>query len=162
MTLSSRRQALALGVVSLLVLFSLACGVCGSFGNPRRNQPAQPPAAAPSGGSAADIGEVVMARSVGQSNRPQDTTDTFNQNAPIIYVVAQIQRLDAGTSVFARWSRNGQPFEDTPTITADRDYTNTWLEFHIQSERGSFEPGNYTVTIFVNGNPAVTKDFVVR
>lgn len=160
MTLASHRRALALGVLSLLVLFSVACGVCG-FGNPRRSAPAEQPAAAPRGG-AVEIGEVVMARSVGQNNRPQDTTDTFSQTDPIIYVVVEIQRLDAGTSVFARWARDGQPFEDTPTITADRNYQDTWLEFHIQSERGSFEPGTYSVTIYANGNPVATQDFVVR
>jgi len=155
MVTSSRPHRLAVSALSLLILFSLACGICSNPLAGRRT--GEVPVTGASG-----IGDVVLARSVGPNNQPQDTTNTFDREDPIIYVVAEIDRIDAGTSVFARWSRNGRPFEDTPTITADREYTDTYLEFHIQSETGVFEPGDYSVTLYVNGNPAATEEFAVR
>lgn len=169
MIFSSRRGALALGTLSLLVLLSIACGACGSFGNPRRPPPTPSPSST-AGRGAADIGEVVTARSVGPNNEPQDITETFSRTDPVIYMVAKIRRLGAGTSVLARWARDGRPFEDSPTIIADRNYTDAWLQFQIRCEQqgdicdgpGSFKPGNYTVTLYVNGDPLATRDFVVR
>ena len=61
-----------------------------------------------------------------------------------------------------RWSRDGNPYEDSPTITADRDYTDTYLEFHLQPTGGSFESGSYSVQIYVNGNPGPETSFTIR
>jgi hypothetical protein len=156
----SRRQQ-ALAALAILVLFTIGCG-CGSpFGGsapatqvPRVEQPAN---------SRVRIGEIVTAGAIGANNTPSNVTQTFSQDTSIIYVVAEIEAIPAGTSVFARWSRGGQPFEDTNTITADRDYSNTFLEFHIQPRAGTTLPaGQYSVTLYVNGNPYDSVDFTVR
>ena len=148
----------------VLTLFLMACGVC-SCGNPIEEL---------LGGGGTDIpentatesvefGEVVTAAAIGSGNAPQDVRSAFSlDNDPIIYVVAEIQRIDQGTTLFSRWSRDGNVFEDSPTITADQDYTDTYLEFHIEPVQGDFEPGDYTVQIYVNGNPGPSTEFTVE
>jgi hypothetical protein len=143
----------------LLAFFLLACGSC-SLPNPfaRDAAPEENPAF-----SGVELGDVVTAGAIGQGNAPQDVRDTFSRSAPIIFVVVEANRVDAGTTLFARWSRDGEPFEDTPQITADREYTDTYVEFHIEPEGGTqLEPGDYTVQIYVNGNPGPSVDFTVE
>ena len=91
-----------------------------------------------------------------------DQRTEFRTTDPIIYVVARVNRVAQGTTVFARWSKDGQPYEDSDSITADREYTNNFLEFHLQPTQGTFEKGNYSVQIYVNGNPGPTTDFTIR
>lgn len=147
---SSRRN---MGLMALLAFFLLAC-TCGlPFG---RGTPENPNLAG------ADFGQVVTAGAIGAENAPQDVRNEFRANDPIIYVVADVNRVDQGTTVFARWSRDGDPYEDSPTITADRDYTDTYLEFHIEPTQGSFETGEYSVQIYVNGNPGPETSFTIR
>lgn len=164
-TTASHRRRPAFGIIALLFLLSVACA-CPGFSNPGRSAATPVPQSEPSGSQPAParIGQVVTAASVeANSNRPIDVTTTFAQNTPIIYMVAEVQEIEPGTTVFARWSRNGQPFEDTSTITADRRYTNTFLEFHIQpKDPSALPPGDYSVTLYVNGNPYETVNFTVR
>lgn len=154
------QRAKYMGMV-VLALFLMACGVC-SCGNPF---------AGLMGGSAPEntalesieFGDVVTAAGIGSGNAPQQVRDEFSlANDPIIYVVAEVQRVEQGTTLFSRWSRDGDVFEDSPTITADQDYTDTYLEFHIEPIEGDFEPGDYTVQIYVNGNPGPSADFTVE
>ncbi|MDQ4077095.1 MAG: hypothetical protein M3220_12705 [Chloroflexota bacterium] len=150
------------GKLTLLMLsafFLLACGVC-SFANPFAGEaePTVNPAF-----SGVELGEVVTAGAIGQGNTPQNVRDTFSVNDPIIYVVVEAERVEAGTTLFARWFRDGEPFEDTPAITADRTYTDTFIEFHIEPTTGTqFEPGEYSVQLYVNGNPGPSVDFTVQ
>ena len=142
-----------MGLMALLAFFLLAC-TCGlPFG---RGTPANPNLAG------ADFGQIVMAGAIGQDNAPQDTRNEFRTSDPIIYVVADVNRVAQGTTVFARWSREGQPYEDSPPITADRDYTDTYLEFHLQPTGNAFESGSYSVQIYVNGNPGPETSFTIR
>lgn len=164
---SSRRHALAIRVLSFLVLLSVACGVCGSCGgNPRRgNQPTeqqQPPAAAPGQSGAAEIGRVVTARALDDNNRAQGITTAFSQDDPIIYVVAEVERIDAGTEAFARWARNGEAFEDSAPITTDREYTDTNLWFAIERSGEAWQPGDYSVTMLIDGRAVATVDFTIE
>jgi hypothetical protein len=112
--------------------------------------------------SGAQLGRVVTAEGIGQRNAPVGETDTFSTSQDYIYVVAEANFIEAGTTMFARWSRDGQPFEDSSELTADRDYTDTYVEFHLQNLESSMEPGDYSVQILVNGNPAAEADFTVR
>lgn len=154
------RQRTQFGVLALVAFFLLACS-CG-FSNPfSRAEPTPNPNFA-----GAQFGEVVMAGAIGAQNVPRDVRDSFSRNDPIIYVVADVQRVEPGTTVFARWFREGEPFEDSATITADRLYENTYLEFHLEPEANTtleaLEPGNYSVQIYVNGNPGPSADFTVQ
>lgn len=113
--------------------------------------------------SGADLGQPVMARGIGEGNRPIGITDTFSDSEDIIYCVIPASRIDAGTSFFARWYYEGEPFEDTPTITADRDYTDTYIEFHIElKDFGVLSAGAYVCKIYVDGSPVQTAEFTVK
>jgi hypothetical protein len=89
-------------------------------------------------------------------------TNAFDASSARIYAVAEAQKIDAGTSMFARWSRHGQPFEDSEPVKANREYQNTFVEFHLEPVSGNFDPGQYTVQIFVNGNPDKQANFTVQ
>jgi len=105
-------------------------------------------------------GPVVTSRAVGEGNAPTDTTKQFSVNERVIYAVAQAT-VPANTRIFARWSRDGSPFEDTTEIVSDRAYQNTNIEFHIMPSGAPFKSGNYTVQFFVNGNPGPQAQFTV-
>ncbi len=145
--------------IAVIALFLMACGAC-SCGNPFSGLMGGNDTNVNTAG--ADFGQVVMAGAIGNGAAPQDIRTDFDNNDPIIYVVADVNRLDNGTTLFARWSRDGSPFEDTPTITANQDYTDTYVEFHIEPESGNFESGDYNVQIYVNGNPGPEVDFKVN
>lgn len=110
----------------------------------------------------ARFGRVVTAEGVGAGNEPVGVTDTFRSSQDFIYVVAEADYIEEGTSMFARWFYEGEPFEDSSEIVADRDYEDTYVEFHLESLEARMDEGDYSVTIFVNGNPAEEVDFEVR
>lgn len=147
-----------------IALFLMACGVC-SCGNPIQELLGGGGSTVPENTAtdSAQFGEVVTAAAIGSGNAPQQVRSEFSlDNDPIIYVVAELQRLDSGTTLFSRWSRDGNVFEDSPTITAEQDYTDTYVEFHIEPIEGEFESGDYTVQIYVNGNPGPSAEFTVE
>jgi hypothetical protein len=111
--------------------------------------------------NSAQFGRIVTSRTIGEGNQPVDTTSRFSTSDRAIYAVAS-GYVPSGTAIFARWSRDGVPFEDTNEIVADRTYDNTNIEFHISPTNGAgFQPGNYTVQFFVNGNPGPQAQFTV-
>jgi hypothetical protein len=113
--------------------------------------------------SGVDLGEVVMAKGIGANNQPISVSSTFSSSEDVIYVVAYATKIASGTSMYARWSYEGEPFEDTAVITADRTYSDTYVEFHIEPTAiGVLKTGNYTVKIYVNGNPVKTVEFKVQ
>jgi hypothetical protein len=137
----------------LLGLMALVLAGCGLF-----NQ--QTTSTQPAGGAV--LGQLTTAQQIGQGNAPVSETTTFSSSQDRIYAVAQAARIDAGTSMFARWSRDGQPFEDSQPVTANKAYQNTYVEFHLEPVQGNFDPGQYTVQIFVNGNPDKQTNFTVK
>ena len=112
----------------------------------------------------AELGRIVTAESIDTANHnaPVNETSTFNSLNQAIYAVVEAQRIDAGTTMFARWSRDGKPFEDSDEIKADKQYQNTYVEFHLEPTNKAIDPGNYTVQVFVNGNPAKQANFTVQ
>ena len=146
--------SLVLLVLSLSV--TSCCSLCTSL-TAQRQQQNEPLV------SGVEFGDVVMAKGIGDGNKPLSITNTFSVSEDVIYVVAYCKRIDSGTSLYARWSYEGEPFEDTPTITADRSYTNTYVEFHIEPvSLGVLKKGDYTVKIYVNGNPVKTVSFKLQ
>ncbi len=113
-------------------------------------------------GSGPQVNSLTLTSAVAAGNSPTNSVTTFAGNAPIIYAVADTRNIRAGDTFFARWSRNGQPVEDTKQLVADRAYPRTNTEFHIQPNGRPFPPGNYTVQVFINGNPGTQAAFVVR
>lgn len=105
-------------------------------------------------------GPVVTARAIGDKNVPLNTTKQFTTSDPVIYAVAQAT-VPANARIFARWSRDGSPVEDTTEIVSDRAYQNTYIEFHIAPQGKALPPGNYTVQFFVDGNPGPQAQFTI-
>jgi len=154
----NRKRYLMLALCFLLLFSSVAC-ICGQCSNPlAQRQSDNAPIV-----KGADLGQVVMARGIGDGNRPISPTNSFSSSEDVIYCVVEAKRIDEGTSFYARWSYEGEPFEDTPVITADRQYTDTYIEFHIEPKRlGVLKTGKYSVKIYVNGNPVKTVEFQVN
>lgn len=140
--------------LSFLVLLGLGCGLFNSAVSQRQDQNE-----VVAGGT--QLGPVTMAEGIGSGNAPVSPTDSFDASQDVIYAVVQADHIEQGATMFARWSRDGQPFEDSAEITADRDYDNTYLEFHLENLRSTMDKGDYTVQIFVNGNPVQQASFTV-
>jgi hypothetical protein len=144
------------GVVLLLMaLFVSGCSLVNSSSD------TQSPSTTTAG---AELGRIVTAQSIDTANHnaPVNETSTFNSLNQAIYAVVEAQRIDAGTTMFARWSRDGKPFEDSEEIKADKQYQNTYVEFHLEPTNKAIDPGNYTVQVFVNGNPSKQANFTVQ
>lgn len=150
-----RWRAVQLTFLIMLTFIMAGCGLLGGAQRERQNENA----AITEGVS---LGRVVMAEGIGEENAPVDVTDTFNSSQDFIYMVAEADHIEEGTTLFARWSRDGEPFEDSSEITADRDYDNTYIEFHLENLENNMETGDYSVQLFVNGNPVETVDFQVE
>jgi hypothetical protein len=143
-------------LVSFLVLLGLGCGLFNSGAISQRQDQNE----AISGGT--QLGQVTMAEGIGSGNAPVGPTDNFSSSQDVIYAVVPADHIEQGSTMFARWSRDGQPFEDSAEIVADRDYDNTYVEFHLENLRDRMDEGNYTVQIFVNGNPVQEASFTVE
>jgi hypothetical protein len=141
--------------IALLLLVALVTSGCGLFNRTTADQ---------TGAQGAVLGRLVTAQSIDTSNKsaPVNETNTFSTTDRAIYAVVEAERIDPNTTMFARWSRDGRPFEDSQPVTADKTYQNTYVEFHLQPVNQPFDPGNYTVQIFVNGNPAQQTSFTIQ
>ncbi len=141
-----------------LLLVALFMSGCSLLNN---NSGAQSPSTTTAG---AELGRIVTAESIDTANHnaPVNETSTFNSLNQAIYAVVEAQRIDPGTTMFARWSRDGKPFEDSQEIKADKQYRNTYVEFHLEPTNKAIDPGSYTVQVFVNGNPAKQANFTVQ
>ncbi len=145
-------------VLSILLFISLIMSGCGLFGGSERER-SQSNEQITSG---VQLGRVVTAEGIGEKNAPIDVTDTFDSSQDFIYVVAEADFIEAGTTLYARWSRDGQPFEDSSEITANQDYEDTYIEFHLENLSSRMEEGDYSVQLFANGNPLTEVDFKVE
>ena len=145
--------ARTLALVGFLALALSSCSLTNQVGS---NQPNT------STGQGAVLGRLVTAEQIGQNNAPVNETSSFPAESGRIYAVAEAQSIDPGTSMFARWSRDGRPFEDSQPVTANKEYQNTFVEFHLEPVSGNFDPGQYTVQFFVNGNPDKQATFTVQ
>ena len=144
-----------------LLLVALFVSGCSLFNNSSSTQSPSTPSTATAG---AELGRIVTAESIDTANHnaPVNETSTFNKLDQTIYAVVEAQRIDPGTTMFARWSRDGKPFEDSAEIKADKQYQNTYVEFHLEPTNRAIDPGSYTVQVFVNGNPAKQANFTVQ
>lgn len=145
-------------VITILTLLAFTLTGCGLFGGAQRERQRENEAIT----EGVSLGRVVMAEGIGEQNAPVGETDTFSASQDFIYVVAETDYIEAGTTMFARWSREGDPFEDSSELTADRDYSDTYIEFHLENLENRMEPGDYSVQLFANGNPVETVDFRVE
>lgn len=158
-------RAIAIGILVLLVLIVVGSQLLGGQGN--REEQLTPTLAPFAEDSAPAVG-VVLGRLVTSSGIdadgcPTNPTDQF-ASTDEIYVVVEDSDIPAGTTVFARLFRDGQPVEDADPITADRDYTNTciYFVFSVTDQAIRLDPGTYEAQVIVNGNPGERVGFEVR
>lgn len=144
--------------VPILLVLAVFIAGCGLFGGAERERQAENEPLT----EGVSFGRVVTAEGIGEENAPIETTDTFNASQDFIYVVAEADFIEEGTTLFARWFRDGEPFEDSSEITADRDYSDTYVEFHLENLEDQMETGDYSVQLFVNGNPVEEVEFRVE
>ena len=145
-------------VITAYLLFTLLLSACSLLGGAARERQEENEALA----QGADFGEIVLAEGIGANNQPIAVATTFSSSQDFIYLVAEATYLKAGTTMFSRWSFEDEPFEDSTAVTADRDYEDTYVEFHLDNLTASMEKGNYSVQLFVNGNPVETLEFTVQ
>jgi len=145
-------------VVILMVLTTAltGCGLLGGGGSAEREQQNRQVT------QDIDLGDVVTAEGVGNDNAPVNETDNFDSSQDVIYVVAEANFIAEGTILFARWYRDNDPLEDSSEITADRDYRDTYIEFHLENLENRFEDGDYRVEILANGNVVGKADFQIN
>ena len=143
--------------LSLLFVALLLTG-CGLFGGAERERERENEEVT----QGIDLGDVVTAEGIGQNNEPVNETDRFNSSQDVIYVVAEAHHIEEDTTLFARWYRDDEPFEDSSEITADRDYNDTYIEFHLENLQDRFEEGDYRVELFANGNPVEEVEFRIE
>lgn len=157
--LNSRTILIGILIVAAAVIFlprlfntSSAPTTTDTQQSPVDNQPLDPNV---------NLGQLVLAGGVDRDGCPTDTRSTFEPNESV-YVIAQGSDIPQGTSIFVRLYREGQPVEDAPEITADRDYNNSCVNFVFDPEGSAFDPGQYEAEFIINGNQADTISFDVR
>lgn len=107
----------------------------------------------------AELGRLFTTTRVDQNGCPTDDVEEFYSDEPI-YVSVEESYIPAGTELFARLNYEGQPVEDTDVIRAERDrQTCVWFVFEPV---GGFNPGNYSVELFVNGSMVESLPVYVR
>ncbi len=111
--------------------------------------------------STANISEATIAASVDETTmEPLDNTTVFFTNAPIIYASVLVENAPDDTVVTAVWSIDGEE-------AATSDYTltevNQYVAFHLAPAAGAaFPAGDYTVTLYLDGNEEETLEFTVK
>jgi hypothetical protein len=160
-----------IGVVVILLVcaaFTVLLVTLNNLSNPTATPPPATTQGSVSGNGTITIvglnlGQVIMTSAIDKDNRPTAVTDTFTTASPVIYAVVPGINVPAGSTLFARWSRDGQLFEDSTALTAPQAYTNTFIQFVLQPKAGqTLPPGAYTVQIFGNGVQRASAQFTVR
>jgi hypothetical protein len=151
------QYSLPLRLTITFVIITLLLPGCGLFGGAERERERENEEVT----QGIDLGDVVTAEGIGEDNAPVNETDDFSSSQDVIYVVAEADFIEEGTTLFARWYRDDEPIEDSSEIVADRDYSDTYIEFHLENLENRLEEGNYRVEIFANGNPVEEAEFRV-
>jgi hypothetical protein len=110
-----------------------------------------------------NLGPVVAAQNIDRDNCAVDATNSFDDNDPI-YVVLEDSQLARGTTMFARMYQNGTAVEDTRELTAEEDYNNVCVSFVFEPTDNAevWDPGNYEVEFYINGNAYQSTSFQIR
>jgi len=110
-----------------------------------------------------NLGPVVVAQGVDRDNCAVDATNSFSTSDPV-YVVLEDAQLPAGTTMFARLYEDNKAVEDTKELTAQDNYDNVCVSFVFEPSSNAevWDPGNYEVEFFVNGNSYQSTSFQIR
>lgn len=105
------------------------------------------------------VTDVSLGRAIGGDKAITDKTDTFKPN-DTIYASVATDGSALSATVRAKWTfEDGQVVNDsTRTLTPSKPER---TEFHISKPDG-WPAGKYKVEVFLDNQPAGTKDFAVR
>ena len=95
---------------------------------------------------------IVMSASVGSDDCANGVTSSFTTATSEIYVVANAINIPAGTNIAARFSVAGQ--EIRHDFTPDFNIDNNCVWFFIDQTDLTFQAGNWSVQLELNGTPA--------
>ena len=111
------------------------------------------------GATAVRVTDVSLGRSVGADKAIIDRTDTFRPNDTIYASVATDGSAN-NTTLRARWTfEDGQVVDESTRTIAPNNRERT--EFHISKPNG-WPAGKYKLEVFVDNQPAETKNFEVK
>ncbi len=125
---------------------------------------ASPPSEQPFISDQAELGPIVWTAMVDPATlAPIQPVETFPIDASTIYAAVPVLHIEPGTVVTASWTYNGTPINGVgSTYTAPEQAEGVWLEFHLARTGSETWPdGIFTITIHVNGQPALTSSIVV-
>ena len=94
--------------------------------------------------------DITMATAVDNNDCALNITNSFNTATEEIYIVARAINIQAGTVITSRWMRNELEltvFNFTPGFAIE----NACIWFFADQTDFDFTPGNYSVTLEVNG-----------
>lgn len=95
----------------------------------------------------------VTSFSVGQDDCPTNISSTFTTTTSEIYVSARAFNISAGTNMLSRWLlRNEEIIQHE--FTAGFDFSDACIWFFIDQTEVVFEPGDWSVILYINGNQA--------
>jgi hypothetical protein len=105
------------------------------------------------------VANVMIGKRLGPQNRIAEPTFQFVPG-DTVYVSMGVQGAPAEGSVATRWlAQTGKTLDSTAQPITVGDSANK--EFHLAQEKG-WQPGNYLVTIYLNGDSVDSKTFAVR
>jgi hypothetical protein len=105
------------------------------------------------------VANLMIGKRLGPQNRIAEPTFQF-QPQDTVYVSMGIEGARAEGKLAARWlAQTGKAIDSTAQPIAAGDSANK--EFHLAQSAG-WKPGNYLVTIYLNGDSVEAKTFAVR
>jgi len=95
--------------------------------------------------------DIVLASAVGNDDCAVNPTSTFTPDTQEIYIAARAVEMPDGTTVTTRWQRG-----EAELVSFDFTYDfveDACIWFYADQSNFEFEPGEYSITIEVNGLP---------
>jgi hypothetical protein len=139
---------------ALLVLAAASCSRSGDQGNQMTTSSTQTTTERRVVVSRIDLG-----RGVSADHTVTETSETFTPRETV-YAAVVTSGSAPTAELTARWTTLDGGVIDETTQTISPTGPETVNEFHIDTPTG-LEPGRYRLEIFIDGDPAGTKEFVV-
>ncbi len=95
------------------------------------------------------LSNIVIAAGVDANDCPMGISNQFSVNVPEVYVVALARGFQDGTTVISRWRRGEEPVAEFSLTYGAIEEACIW--FFIDQTDFTFTPGDYSVTLEVNG-----------
>lgn len=98
---------------------------------------------------------IVLSQQVGSDDCAINPATSFDASATDIYVVATANNIQADTELVATFLRDGQVIQTYPW-TPGFDMNGVCIWFHLPASEVDFIPGNWSVSLTINGGAAST------